>query len=264
MKTQRFVMVLVGLVLTSGLMAQTAIPPSKTLTVAYYQYGALFFNGKGIDKDVSEELARRAGWTLQASVQTRARIWKDLETGSLALATSGVQTPERNKFAWFVPYVASRTVVLIRSDLANTVHSFSDFQNQPGLQFGAVATVRHGVVQDAWLDLLRETRRVQESPTLDVLFRKLKDGRIDALFSQPIIYNFYLKEIGFLKDVVIQDWTPGEPGVVGAMVLSKHFFSAQEATQVGELIQAMKKDGTLLRIFSQYVPVEDGRRLLEF
>ncbi|MBY0237493.1 MAG: ABC transporter substrate-binding protein, partial [Burkholderiaceae bacterium] len=62
--------------------------PDKPIKLAFYHYGLLYFESpagqaRGIDRDLVDVLTQRSGCKFQTVVQTRARIWMDLEAGWL-------------------------------------------------------------------------------------------------------------------------------------------------------------------------------------
>ncbi|MDC8786083.1 substrate-binding periplasmic protein [Roseateles koreensis] len=242
--------------------------PNKPVRLAFYQYGLLYFEnashaGQGIDKDVADELARRSGCKFQFSVQARARIWKDLESGWLDMTVSGIETPDRTQFAWFTPYLAMKNYLVLRADQAEKIHSANELLNS-NLRFGVVRSFHHGSAQDAWVEKLRQENRVSESVDAKTTFLKLKTGLIDAMFSQPLVYRKYLDDLDMTGMAVALDLTPDEPELPHNLVLAKKSFSEAEASQWRGLVLEMRYDGTLRQIFRRYVSERETERLLSF
>jgi len=162
-----------------------------------------------------------------------------------------------------VHYLFVKNYAIVHSKVAVKVRNAADFMAQPQLQMGAVTSFKHGAAQDEWLTQLRQTKRVQESPDAETLFMKLKDRRVDAIFSHPPVYRKYLSAMGMEKTVEIQDWTPGEKGVSAGLVLSKHHFSATEAEKWRPLVLEMMQDGTLKKIYMKYMTEAEANRMLD-
>jgi polar amino acid transport system substrate-binding protein len=240
----------------------------KPIRMAFYEFGTFYFLDKkiaqGIDKDVVEELAKRSGCKFETQVMARARIWANLADGTLDMSVSGIQNPERDRFAWFAHYMSIKNYVVLRAAVAQNTSTAEGFLKQPKLQFGAVRAFKHGAEQDKWLTELRGSERVQDSATVDVLFKKLKEGRIDALYSQPAVYGKYLVELDMAKDAVVQDWTPGEKGVPHGLILAKARFTESDAKAWQTLVSSLRTDGTLKRIYSRYVSAADATAMLDF
>lgn len=234
--------------------------PETPLRVAFYDYGLLYSHGTGIDADVVRELEQRSGKTFLKSVLARARIWRDLESGQLDMTVSGIATPVREQYAWFIPYFSMKNYVLLPRGFAAGPRSFQD---HPAWTFGAVASFRHGLEQDAFLDALRKQGRVEEAPDAFTLFQKLKAGRIQGMFSQPPVYQFYLETLGMKDLVQVQDWFPAEQKVPHGLVLSRKRFSQREYLYWKDLLEGMRKDGTLEKILIRHLGSPLGSQLLE-
>lgn len=234
----------------------------QPVRLAFYDFGYLFEGGKGIDKDIVDELARRSGCVFETQVMKRARIWADLESGNLAMSVSGIQTPERDEFAFFIHYIVLKNYAVIHSSLAGRITGFADFFADPALNMGAVTSFVHGPEQDRQIGILRSLKRVQDSPDSTSLFMKLKDHRVDAVFSHPPVYRKYLSMLGMEKNVVVQDWAPGKKGVPAGLILSKKHFTEAQAEKWRKLILGMKNDGTLTKIYMKYVPEAEAKEML--
>jgi len=240
----------------------------KPIRLAFYSYGYLYFNenmgGQGIDKDIVDELAKRTACKFDMRVMPRARIWFDLENGGLDMSVSGIQNPVRDLFAWFAPYLSMKNYVVVRASLAASVPSAERFINQPTLRFGVVRSFKHGVQQDQWLEQLRASQRVEDSNSIETLFKKLQGKHIDALFSPPLVYAKSLEDLGFKKEAAILDWTPQEKGVHLGLILAKSRFNEVEAKKWQALVNGMRADGSLQRIYSRYLSAAEVTNMLDF
>lgn len=261
---------LVGLMGVMGAVAHAG-PVScgtKPIRLAFYEFGYFYFTdspqARGIDKDIVDELIKRSGCAFEIQVLARARIWADLASGDLGMSVSGIQSPERDQFAWFAPYLSMKNYVVMPVAVASQAPTMALFLQHPTLQFGAVRAFKHGATQDKWLDTLRALQRVQDSANAETLFKKLKDARIDALFAQPPVYRKYIQDGSLQKDVVVLDWTPTEKGVVHGLILAKSRFSESEARQWKALVATLRSDGTLRRIYSRYLSPSEVTTLLDF
>lgn len=240
----------------------------KPIRLAFYEYGNLYFVDKqqvqGIDKDVVDVLMQRSGCRFETQVLVRARIWADLASGDLDMSVSGIQTPERDKFAWFAHYLMVKNYAVVRAEVASQTQTAAGFMKQGRWQFGVVRSFKHGVEQDKWLDELRAVQRVEDSANVETLFRKLKEGRIDALFAQPPVYRKYLQDLGMQGQAVVQDWTPSEKGVAHGVILAKTRFTEVDARQWQALVASLRSDGTLKRIYLRYLPAHEATAALEY
>lgn len=258
------------LLFLSPLGSQAAAPDcgDKPISLAYFEFGIMYFEqdgqSQGIDKDLVTELTRRTGCRFTTLVMPRSRVWEDLASGALDMSVSAIQTPERDRFAWFAPYAMAKNYAVIRSAHAAGVLGAADFASQKALQFGVVRGFKHGDVLDNWLDGLRASNRVQESSNSGLLFEKLKQGHIDGMFAQPILFRKYLRDLSLHDGVVIQDWSPETKGVKGQLILAKHRFSQEQARRWQLLVQEMHRDGTLERIFRRYLSPSEAAEMARF
>ena len=241
---------------------------NRPINLAFFDFGFLYFEkdgqGRGIDKDFIDELTKRTGCKFSTQAMPRARVWADLASGQLDMSVSGLQTPERDRYAWFVPYSTFKNVALIRTSTAATVRTAEDFLAQSQLQFGVVRGFAHEPAQDKWLEQLRASQRVQESANVSILFEKLRLGRIDGLFSLPIVYRKILQELNMQDEVVIRDWTPKDRAANGGLVMAKSRFSEAESMRWHSVVREMRGDGTLERIYGQYLSPAEARAGVDF
>ncbi len=254
---------------TAGVIAGTIDCGSRPIRLAFYDYGFLYFDNEqhqaqGIDKDIIDELAKRSGCKFESQVMVRARIWADLASGEVDMSVSGIQNAERERFAWFAPYLLMKNYAIVQKNIAGQVKSASDFIAQANLSFGVVRAFKHGEEQDRWLTQLRAANRVQESPDVESIFKKLKESRVDAMFSQPAVYRKKIRDLKLDNSVVVQDWTPREKGVPLGLILAKSRFTEKDAEQWRKLIEAMRRDGSLKKIFERYLPPLEAAKLLEY
>lgn len=236
----------------------------KKIKVGFYDYGDFYHKGQGIDKDIIDELAKRTPYIFETQVLTRARIWHDIEKGNLDMSVSGIQNEQRDQFAWFIHYIIIKNYAVLRLDKAKDIKNARNFIDNSKLKFGVVRSFKHGEKQDQWLNTLKQLKRIEENPSADIIFQKIGEGNLDAMFSQPPVYSKYIKIFNLQNKVVIQDWTPGEKGVLHGLILSKKRFSQKDAQYFYKVIQDMKKDGTLKRIYSKYLTEKEVKAALNF
>lgn len=241
---------------------------SKPISLAYFDFGFHYFekDGKasGINKDLVDELVKRTGCQFTEYLMPRARVWADMTSGKLDMTVTGVQTPEREKFAWFAPTDITKNHAVISSKAASTVRNADDFLKQGHFIFGVVRGFKHGEEHDKWLDQMRQAKRVEESASTSVVMEKLKLGRIDGMFGQAVVYRKTMKDLNVEGEVVIQDWYPADKGVIGNLMLAKTRFSEGEAERWRKLVREIRDDGTLGRIFARYVSTDEVKMMSDF
>jgi len=257
------------MLLASGAALSTPVDcGQEPIRVGQFKLGYRFYledgQEKGMNKEIMDEIRQRTGCTFIVQEMPFARITADLASGELDMTLSGIRSPERDKTLWCAPSIAAKNFAVIGPSARSAVHSPDDFLNNKSLQFGVVRGYTHGRELDAWLEKMRQTGRVEESANVDVLFEKMKHGRIDGFFSFPFVYRKNLRDLGMEAAVSVQDWAPGDKGIIGCTMLSKLRFSEAEAQRWSALVRQMRADGTLKRIFTRYVSAAEAERMLDF
>ena len=241
---------------------------NKPIKVGYFKLGYRYYveNGKekGMNVDILEEFRKRTGCSFVTQEMSFARIWSDLASGELDMSPSGIWSPERDKTLWCAPSIASKNYVVLGAAARSSVKNEDDFLKNSKLQFGVVRGYTHGKALDAWLKKMREAGRVEESANVDVLFEKLKLGRLDGIFAFPFVYRKLIGELNIKGTTAVQDWFPEEKGIIGCTMLTKSRFSEAEANRWRALIRQMQSDGTLKRIFNKYVSASEAEQMLAF
>lgn len=239
------------------------------LRSAFYEYGALYYKAAdgswtGIDKDVVDEVARRLGCTIEAITDSRVRIWAGLNGGTVDMSVSSLSTPEREKFARMVPYLAERNYVLLHKDVSANIRSMDDFLADPDIKIGVIKSFRHGKAYDAWLERLRAQGRVYEAPDYQAMLRLFNVGRVQAVMAISSGWYPLLKQDQMSGNYRIMDWAPSKDVLVGGLILSRQRIDEALTARISHTIRAMREDGTLRRIFERHLDAELAARLMHF
>jgi len=237
--------------------------PREAWLVAFYDNGLVDSKGKiGIDVELIDEIARRTGCKFKRIMLPRARIWHQLEHGGLDLSVTAIESPQRKRFAWFIHYLQMKNLVLLGPNLPTDIVTARDFLQQPQLQFGAIRSYRHGYFHDRFLQQIAARQRLQFYPDIHTLFLAFQLHRVHGLFSQAPVYRRMLAESGISPAVRVLDWAPDELPVPHGLVLAKHRFSEAQARQFQQLIDELRDDGTLLRIYQNHLPADEAAALV--
>lgn len=241
----------------------------RPIRLAFYEFGSLYFRdaagqAQGIDKDLLDLLAEHSGCSFQTQVMSSARIWADLASGAIQMSLAGIETGQRREFAHFIPYLSMKNYTILRGDLSGEVKQAEDFLARTSLRFGVVRSFRHGQSQDRWLEQLRAQGRVDESPDVETLFAKLRYRRLDAIFSQPPVFHRLIERHQLQDWVHIQDLAPQDAGVPFHLILAKSRFSEQDAQYWAALVENLRGDGSLARVFGRYLPVAEAESLSQW
>jgi polar amino acid transport system substrate-binding protein len=251
-------------VMSTGTVARAAEPGpdcSRPLTLGLHEHGLLYTGetGEGIDKDIADEMARRTGCRITTTVLPRARIWQLIESGALDFSLSAIANREREKFASFAWYDSNRYYLLVRRD-AN-VDSVGEFLHRQHLRLGAIRGFRYSEGANDLVDALDADARVSYATSLEPLFAILLEGHIQAMIIEPFDYPV-------IHDHALQDQTAilefDDPSVQHGLVMSKKSLSAAQQAAWRAVIEGMRADGTIQRIFSKYFPAELARTMTRF
>lgn len=241
----------VALLLQPHAGAVSLCPSSEPIQFSHHEFGGFYGRGKGIDVDLVSELARRSGCRFAETLKPRARIWRELEEGVTDMAGNGIETPQRNRFAAFIPYMAVRAHLLYRGN-DKVPASIDELLERPGIKVGIVRSFLHGDPYDAALEQLRQQGQVVEARDMEQLFGLMYKRRIHAIISHPVIYQHYLPEME-ITGLQVSDLAIGLPMVKASLVLSRKRFSNEQIAGWTRLLQSIRDDGTLRGIFARHV-----------
>jgi polar amino acid transport system substrate-binding protein len=234
---------------------------SRPLTLGLHEHGLLYASqtGEGIDKDIADEMSRRSGCHLTLTMLPRARIWQLIESGALDFTLSGITNPQRDKFATFAWYVSNKYYLLVRRDA--DVRSVADFRRKRGLRIGLIRSFRYGDQANGFVDELEAQERITYAGSLDPLYTILLDDGIQAMiiepFDFPVIAGAQLK-----AQTAILDF--GDPPVPHGLVMSRKSLPTAQQQAWRDVIQSMRNDGTMRRIFEKYFPADLARQMTQF
>lgn len=231
--------------------------PCGELRIAFYEHGALYYLDQqqkphGIDLDIIEELERRSACQFSRSLDSRIRIWTQLEQASLDMTVSGIPNPEREKYAHFLIYMTGRNYALLQPDLPKSAYSLQGFLEQSELKLGVIKTFKHGPVYDQLIQQLRAQNRVVEVADFISLYRIFKARRVDAIIGLPTSWGQAEIRQTYLSEAQIMDWAPHER-IEAGLVISKARVPQATVQLLQQHLKAMLQDGTVLKIFKRHI-----------
>ena len=253
---------LLGCLLAAAATCAAAGPDcSHPLTLALHDHGLLYAaeTDTGIDRDVADELIRRSGCRVTVSVLPRARIWQLIESGALDFSLSGISTPQRDAFASFAWYFSNHYYLLVRRDTG--VEKLADFERNPKLRLGVIRGFRYSRNANALVDALAAQRRVTQSSTLAPLYEVLVGGAIHGMVIEP--FDYPQLSVGALRELTrIVD--SGDDAVPHGLIMSNKSLATAEQQQWRALVDAMRADGSMQRIFEKYFARDLARAMVNF
>jgi polar amino acid transport system substrate-binding protein len=234
---------------------------ARPLSLALHDHGLLYSaqTGEGIDKDIADEMIRRSGCKLRVSVMPRARIWQLIEAGTLDFSLSGISNPVRDGYAAFAWYFSNKYHLLVRKDAG--VRRLADFEAAPGFVLGAIRGFRYGASANGLVDRLDAARRVSYATGLDPLYETLLGNRVQAMIIEP--FDFPALQGGLLRELTtIVDFD--DPAIPHGLIMSKKSLPAAQRLAWAALIDDMRADGSVQRIFERYFSPEQARSMTQF
>ena len=243
--------------------AQAADRPdcSRPFTLALHDHGLLYDSqtGEGIDRDLAEALTRRSGCKINVTLMPRARIWQLIESGLLDFSLSGIRNDTRDTFASFAWYFSNKYYLLVRKDAG--VQTLADFDRNPALKLGVIRSFRYSATANRLVDRLVAANRVDHATHLDPLYQVLLDKRVQAMiiepFDSPALENARIRE----QTVVIEF---DDPPVPRGLIMSRKAVPDAQQQAWRELVDGMRADGTVQRIFEKYFKPDLARAMTRF
>lgn len=234
---------------------------ARTYTLALHDHGLLYsaISDTGIDKDFADELMRRSGCKFVVSFMPRARIWQLIESGALDFSLSGITNAERDRFASFAWYFSNKYYLLVRKDAG--VRSLADFERNERLQLGVIRSFRYSETANRFVDKLHAENRVSQAGGLSPLYQTLILNRIQGMVIEPFDYPA-------LEEKKIRDFTAiiefNDHAVPHGLIMSNKALSPPEQESWRLLVNGMRADGTVRRIFEKYFTPDLAAALVDF
>jgi polar amino acid transport system substrate-binding protein len=253
---RKLVLALLGLACSLPVFAQKkpTMCPDRPIRFAHYEFGLVYSKGKGgIDDDFQQELAKRSGCAFEVVLQPRARTWVELERGTIDMAGTGIQTPARDKFAWFFPYVLEENVVILGARVPADMHNFEQFLADPTLKLAGVRSYRYSPYFDVYVDQLIALGRHTDVVDPEGLYRMFEKFRFDAFITNPLLYLAYVRGgLELPESTRIERWDP-TGATPSSLVLSKSAFTESQAKEWQHLVESLVADGTVKNIVVKHM-----------
>jgi polar amino acid transport system substrate-binding protein len=234
---------------------------ARPYTLALHDHGLLYSadTDSGIDKDVADELIRRSGCKVTVSLMPRARIWQLIESGALDFSMSGITNADRDRFAGFAWYFSNKYYLLVRKD--SGVQNLPDFERNDKLQLGTIRSFRYSASANQLVDHLQASNRVSQSGGLAPLYKTLMSNQIQGMIIEP--FDFPALEEKAIRDITtIVEFN--DPSVPHGLIMSKKSLPPTEQAQWRALVNSMRSDGSMRRIFEKYFKPSLAAAMVDF
>lgn len=233
----------------------------RPFTLAMHDHGLLYSQetDSGIDKDIVSELSQRSGCKINVSLMQRARIWQLIESGALDFSLSGITNAERDRYAAFAWYVSNKYYLLVRKDAA--IATIGDFEHDEKLRLGVIRSFRYGANANQFVDKLQGAGRVSLAGGLSPLYQLLMANRIQGMIIEP--FDYPALEARQIRDVTtIVEFN--DPAVPHGLIMSRKALSPEERDKWRALVNGMRTDGTMRRIFEKYFKPDLAAAMTQF
>ena len=234
---------------------------SRPYTLALHEHGLLYSSqtGEGIDKDMADELARRSGCKISVSLMPRSRIWQLIESGALDFSLSGIRNDARDKFAAFAWYFSNKYYLLVHKDTG--IRSLADFQGRAEFKIGVIRSFRYSATANRFVDTLDAQGRVSYASSLDPLYEVLLDKRVQAMIIEPFDYPT-LASARIRDQTLIMEFD--DPPVPHGLIMSRKALPPEQQQAWRALVDGMRADGTVTRIFEKYFKPDLAQAMTRF
>ncbi|WP_425257136.1 substrate-binding periplasmic protein [Rubrivivax sp. RP6-9] len=234
---------------------------TRPLTLGLHEHGLLYSaeTGQGIDRDLADELAQRSGCRITTTLLPRARIWQLVESGALDFSLSGISNPARERFAAFAWTFTNKYYLLVHKDAG--VQSPAEFLARPELKLGAIRSYRYSASANRLVDALEAQRRVSYASALDPLYEVLLDGQLQAMIIEPFDYPT-LQNARIRAQTQILEFD--DPPVPHGLIMSRKALPPAQLEAWRALVDGMRADGTVQRIFEKYFKPDLAREMTRF
>ncbi len=245
--------------------SSTPPPPCGPFTLAFYELGLLYHHDEaggfsGIDKDVVQALQARSQCEFRTLLESRVRIWDRMAAGSLDLSVSGIPTPERERFADFVPYFQTRNFALMRRELAQRLPTPEAFLADKARRAVVVKAFRHGPGFDSFIGQLREQGRLLEAADFDTVLRLFLARRADLMLALPTSWSPMLQKPSLMSQLSVLDWAP-QDRVVHGLIMSRARLPEAERQHLRQALESLVADGTIDAIIRRHVGERMAREM---
>ncbi|MDR3410930.1 MAG: transporter substrate-binding domain-containing protein [Formivibrio sp.] len=234
---------------------------TRPFTLALHDHGLLYSadTDTGIDKDFADELIRRSGCQINVTLMSRNRIWQLIESGALDFSLSGITNAERDQFASFAWYVSNKYYLLVRQD--SGIRRLADFERSKQFQLGIIRSFRYSESANRLVDKLQAVHRVSQANGLEPLYQTLLLNRIQGMIIEPFDYPaLEEKKIRDITRIIEFD----DPAVLHGLIMSKKSLPVAEQEKWRGLVNDMRADGTVRRIFEKYFKPDMAASMTDF
>ncbi|MBI2382188.1 MAG: amino acid ABC transporter substrate-binding protein [Gammaproteobacteria bacterium] len=217
-----------------------------------YQYQDAGGQMQGLDVEVAQALADKAGCKLSFKEDSWLNLLKGMQEGSIQLLAGASRTPEREQFAWFTDAYRNERFALYV--LADKAAERKDKGLEDLLKAGFKLGVTEGYVFGAEVEGLRDQPAYEPlfitASVSEANYAALQDKSVDGVLDDPVAAGHYLRRRELTAKVVAQgtEFTTGDISVM----LGKKSFDEAKFQEVNSALRELVQGGQLNAIFARY------------
>jgi polar amino acid transport system substrate-binding protein len=228
------------------------------LRVGWEPYAPFTFADKqgeatGADIDLITAIATEIGCTVMPVELPWARILKEIEQGTVDVATSTSRTPEREAWGWFSqPYREAEVAIYVRRDETGRydLQGLADVPAQQ-LRLGVIVDYYYGDAVAAAISRPEVVAWIDGAPDYPTNIRKLVNGRIDGFLAEDVaVMDTELERMGMSDRVEL--YPLRIQGEKLHFMFSRETVAPDLVAKVDAALAAMKADGRLAAIMAKY------------
>jgi polar amino acid transport system substrate-binding protein len=141
------------------------------------------------------------------------------------------------------------------------VQQLADFERSNQFQLGVIRSFRYSDSANRLVDTLAAENRLSQAGGLEPLYQALIHRRIQGMITEPFDYPA-------LEEKEIRDVTTviefNDPAVPHGLIMSKRSLPAAERDKWRALVNGMRADGTVRRIFEKYFKPDLASSMVDF
>jgi polar amino acid transport system substrate-binding protein len=141
------------------------------------------------------------------------------------------------------------------------VQKQADFEADKALKLGLIRGFRYGTLANRFVDGLDAQGRVNYATDLEPLYRILLDNRVQGMIIEPFDYPMLESSLIREKTLIVEF---DDPAVPHGLIMSNKSLSAAERQAWRGLVEDMRADGTVQRIFEKYFKPDLARTMTRF
>jgi ABC-type amino acid transport substrate-binding protein len=180
---------------------------------------------KGLMGDLIATVFNNMGLEYKAISVPFARMYKWVETGKIDLALSVLETPERQKKAYYsVPVLAEYNLILSKNGQTLDANNATGLKS---IRLGGILGFTYPALENANIPILRERSHL-------VNLKKMTRGSLDGIIIGSIVGPYWVKKAGMQERVAYSSHAINKIDL--RIALSKSRFSKEDLNKINQNI----------------------------